>query len=624
MSLFKSRKFRVDILTIFITLFLISIIGVTYYFYTQSNAAVLRVANGLISRTIDNITQKLNQFLQPTPLFSIANMIMNDAKLDDADMKALAAYMHVVLQSYPQLMNAYIADTKGNLFIESRIADYQMGSKYIPFTENITLPQNARYVSTLLQPAHDHSHVRFIFKNALGIEIHQDQANPLDFDPRQRPWFINARDNHQQMWIGIYTFYKSPEHVITVAFPVYANGVFMGVAAADISSNAIRDAISSYALSTNGVVFIANDEGQIISDRKDLLGLPKHQNIATINTTQSPLIKTAYNKYRSTHQSHFTFDYDGITYISQFKTYTVSGKETWLIAAVVPIDVYVGGLRQVNRNVLTFALLVLILGLWFVIVSSSRISNPIIKLAAETKKMRRLHFTKSAPIHSHIYEVQVMESSVNAAKSALASFSKYVPKLLVEQLMRKGDIATLGGEIKNVTILFSDIQNFTHLSEKSDPNSLILCLSDYLNTMTDCIHANYGNIDKYIGDGIMAFWGAPNDDVDQIKHACRAVLLCRDKAKLYKNMRTRFGLHAGPAIVGNVGSKDRLNYTAIGDTVNLAARLEELNKQYGTEIIVSESVYQAVQNEFMFRYLDTVKVQGKDNPVKIYELLTTK
>lgn len=630
MSILTSRKFRVDILTIFITIFLVSILGITYYFYSRSNEAVLKVANGLISRTIDSITQKLDEFLQPTPLFGIANLIMNDLTLDKADMVALASYMHVVLNSYPQLVNAYIADTKGNLFIENRITDQPLSTQVIPFADKSKIPADTKFVSEMLTRVNGVETAKFVYKNQFGMEIKKGDVTSLNFDPRNRPWFQSAKAGGKSMWIGIYPNYNLPAQVVTIAFPVYGNDQFMGVAAADLNVNSIRAAMEKFSIDAKGVVFIVNHRGQIIAYQNQQLDPGEINKVSSIYTTKNFLIKKAYQLHAENNKNNFTFDSDHITYIAYFKTYTISGNEKWEIAAIIPIDVFVGSINQANKKVLIFSLATLVIGLLLVILCSNRISRPIIKIAHETEDMQHFNFEKVMDIKSYIYEIQVMVNALNIAKSALFSFSKYVPRALVEQLLKIGHIAEPGGKKIKITVLFSDIANFTTISENSDPNLLMADLSEYLNALTHRIHHHHGNIDKYIGDAIMAFWGAPQEDGSQVHHACQALLDCQREVRRFcalsasegkPEFKTRFGLHTGLATVGNLGSSDRLNYTAIGDTVNTASRLEGINKTYGTEIIVSEEIYAAVAKEYLFRPLDVVAVKGKKKSTMIYELV---
>ena len=210
------------------------------------------------------------------------------------------------------------------------------------------------------------------------------------------------------------------------------------------------------------------------------------------------------------------------------------------------------------------------------------------------------------------------------------AFSRYVSSSLVESMTSHPEQLRLGGEEVEATILFSDLVGFTSISEDLTPENLIHLLNEYFSTMTEIILNCKGTVDKYIGDAIMAFWGAPLPIIDHAEKACLAALAMKKAiAPLQETWQerglpplgARLGLHTGQAIVGNVGSRDRFNYTVMGDTVNLASRLEGVNKIYGTSIIVSESTYQKAGTDFLFRELDLVQVKGRLQPVTIYELL---
>jgi len=189
----------------------------------------------------------------------------------------------------------------------------------------------------------------------------------------------------------------------------------------------------------------------------------------------------------------------------------------------------------------------------------------------------------------------------------------------------------LGGQKKELTILFSDIRDFTSISEKLSPKELVLLLNKYLSAMSDLITESNGVVDKYIGDAIMAFWGAPVKQPNHIQLACQTALrmisiLNEKKTEWQKEfdceLRIGIGINTGQAIIGNMGSSKRFDYTIMGDSVNLASRLEGLTKQYGVPIIVSNYVKNQVNDKFIFRYLDKVIVKGKKEVIKIYELIS--
>jgi len=212
-------------------------------------------------------------------------------------------------------------------------------------------------------------------------------------------------------------------------------------------------------------------------------------------------------------------------------------------------------------------------------------------------------------------------------------FGKYVSPVVIDNLIKNPDKIKLGGEKRNITIFFSDIRGFTSISERLKPEDLVHLLNEYLTEMTTIITNDQGLVDKYMGDAIMAFWGAPLDQPNHAEMACKSSLEMIEKLnELQKKWKTEgipainigIGINSGDAIVGNMGSFKRFDYTAMGDNVNLASRMEGLNKIYGTTIVITENTQKIIKEKFETRKLDVVKVKGKKKPILIYELIAIK
>jgi adenylate cyclase len=207
-------------------------------------------------------------------------------------------------------------------------------------------------------------------------------------------------------------------------------------------------------------------------------------------------------------------------------------------------------------------------------------------------------------------------------------FSNYVSKSIVDELIKHPEKLELGGEERNITVLFSDIRGFTTLSEKLTSQELVAHLNEYLSAMTDIIFKYEGTLDKYVGDEIMAFWNAPLEQENHAELACLAALEMMSKLHNLnenwpedRNLNIGIGMNTGLMTVGNMGSKSRMDYTLMGDNVNLGARLEGTNKIYGTNIIISELTYVEIKDQFICRELDNIRVKGKQKPVMIYEVM---
>jgi adenylate cyclase/guanylate cyclase len=210
------------------------------------------------------------------------------------------------------------------------------------------------------------------------------------------------------------------------------------------------------------------------------------------------------------------------------------------------------------------------------------------------------------------------------------SFALYLAPHVINRMLSSNTLPELGGETRNVTVFFSDIEGFSLIAEKMSPDGLMELMNEYLSAMTDVIESHGGYVDKYIGDSVVAVFGAPADDPDHAANAARAALdCCTQLAELNTNsplfqgykLAQRIGINSGEALVGNFGSRRRFNYSVMSDAVNLASRLEGANKFYGTTVIASETTVALAGGDFAWRELDAIRVKGRTGALKIYQLL---
>ncbi len=209
------------------------------------------------------------------------------------------------------------------------------------------------------------------------------------------------------------------------------------------------------------------------------------------------------------------------------------------------------------------------------------------------------------------------------------SFALYLAPALIEKMLSSNKPPALGGEMRNVTVYFSDMADFSSIAEKIPPVELVAAMNEYLSAMTDVIEAHGGFVNKYIGDAIVAMFGAPLEDPDHATNAVHAALQCAARLGMLDRVngtfggtvRQRIGLNSGEALIGNIGSRRRFNYTVMGDMVNLASRLEGSNKFYGTTVIASEATVALTGRAFVWRELDAIRVKGRTQAVRIFEPL---
>lgn len=309
----------------------------------------------------------------------------------------------------------------------------------------------------------------------------------------------------------------------------------------------------------------------------------------------------------------------------------LEGTQDWVVGIVVPESYYLGDVIASRNHVLLVCLVIIAVIMLCGALTLRQVRDSLGLIVSQAARMARFDFSKGGE-RTRLRDVQSVLESLEGAKTALRAMGKYVPVDLVAQLYRRSQEPVLGGEMMDVTLLFTDLKDFTPLAEKLPPATLAPVLGLYFARMAAAIHEEKGTIVQYVGDAIMAMWNAPEPCGRHAERACRAVLACtRAETALYGSEEwkpmpawvTRFGVHRDTVMVGHFGAPDRLSYTALGDGVNLASRLEGLNKLYGTRVLVSETVYEQASHRFVFRRIDRVAVKGKTRGIEVYELLGT-
>ena len=317
------------------------------------------------------------------------------------------------------------------------------------------------------------------------------------------------------------------------------------------------------------------------------------------------------------------------TFLSAYKPIFKNGKIIYVVCSdikSVDVEKYISNYKKkFTCAFLTLLVIIFPIICWI----TNMIRRPLNKLRDEILKLKDLDVDEHIDFKSSISEVNDMIDATDKVKTGLRSFSKYVPDKVVKQLITQGKDAKIGGEKEYVTILFSDIEGFTSISENNDVHEVVTSLNEYFDIYVKCLEESGATVDKFIGDAVMAFWNAPNKvenhEFVSVKTAMEIVKEIDNLNQKWKSegkkfiFKTRIGINSGEVIVGNIGSTNRINYTVTGDPVNLASRLEMANKQYNTKILVGENVYNKTKESIDYNYIDTVKVKGKEVYVKVYQ-----
>ena len=435
--------------------------------------------------------------------------------------------------------------------------------------------------------------------------------------------------------------FRSDALGVTTTRAVQRDGNLLGVLGVSISLDRLSTFLDGIEISPGSAVFLTNVYEELVAVQRQVPNLADRESprreIQKLDAVHVPAVRVVVAGLADSHIAlrnleqtrQFTY-YERDRDESYFVTLAPLAQMGLVTSVVIPESDVLGAINRNTRLLLAaLAAFIVLVGIAATLLARRAVGVP---LAAVTQNLRALEdfqLDRVMPIASRFTEIRQVSAATARMSSSLASFKKYIPTELVRTLFAQGIEAELGGERREMTILFMDIAGFTGLAEKYG-DRLIEFLGDYLSEMSTTIQDGKGTIDKYIGDAIMAFWGAPLTNATHAVDACRAALACQARlAKLrqvqtaggFPELRARIGVNTGRVLVGNVGSRDRLNYTVIGDPVNVASRLEALNKAYGTGIIIGQDTYEAARESVVVRALNRVAVYGKAQGLEMFELL---
>ena len=483
--------------------------------------------------------------------------------------------------------------------------------------------------------------------NVMGDGSWQDLPEVVKpYDPRTRTWFKEAAATDGPVWSKVFLFTSGPPGFILSYAQRDEDGEVTGVWAIEYELSYISTFLEKLNVGKTGRAYLMTDEGTMVGhplshcdvgNVDDWLVTEEDgkKAIACAEGNRDTWLDTAYRTLKTkpaSEEADFAFEVDGAGYLAAAQDFPTDSGLAWTILLIIPEEDILGAIHRRALHSALWALFIAIavlgFGIWY---ANRRISKPLASIAEDLERMARLDIDQDPILReSHLEEVEHMVSARDRMRGGLKSFTKYVPAQLVRDLLHEGMEARLGGESKPLTIMFSDVVGFTAITEQlGEPQKLVDALSKYLEVMSASIAECGGTVDKYIGDAVMAFWGAPRAVENHALEGVRAAWLCQTRLDALRDewpeghppFLTRIGLHSGEVVVGNIGWEGRMNYTVMGDTVNLASRLEALCQRYGIFISLSETTYEACKDEFLARPVDCVAVKGKEEPVVVYELL---
>lgn len=618
-SIFTSHSFYVRIVTAFVALLVVTVLTIVTYNYYQNKNLVLESADDLMNQITLNVMEKTANFLLPASMVvEVSSRLAKTGVLSAADHRQVELYTAGVLKSFPQMCMLFLGDEQGNYLRSWQQPDGNIETRLIQ--------RQASPPSDVIKYCDPECKVH-------RTEVSRD----IKYDPRNRPWYLGAKAAKRGFWTDLYILFRNKKPAVTAAYPLTDNqGKLLGVWGTDIELDEMSNFLKNLKIGKNGVAFIVNAKNEVVA-YPDASRIAKEDNgklrPVRVEELEIDSITAAFQEYVKTGRHKSVVESQGKRYLASFREFPKSFAAPWKVAVVVPEDDFVGAAKEIIRDTVLICLVILLISVVLAILLARAISKPIKLLTEETRKISDFHLEDTPAIKSRIKEIQLMGQAVAGMRTGLRAFRRYVPAELVRQLIQTGEGANLGGHKRDMTVFFSDIAGFTTIAEKLGPEELMLHLSEYFEELTRILSEQRGTVDKYIGDGIMAFWGAPLPDANHASRACQAALLCQTRLKVLNQkwaeagktvFPTRIGISTGETVVGNVGSSERINYTVMGDNVNLASRLEGVTRLYDTQILVSQATYNQASDEFWFRPVDLIAVKGKTAETTVYELVSKK
>jgi len=420
----------------------------------------------------------------------------------------------------------------------------------------------------------------------------------------------------------------------SIAKPFFLQKDIVGVFAIDIELTTIDNFLSTQLIRNGAISLLVDKHGFILanSDKpRDSRIIDSKLSLSQVHTISSKLPSLALLQKPNNSQLPFFFKDDKTNvYIATISEVAAAKHKNWSILMVIPVMAVVGPLHDTNRKILLLGTFAVLLQITIIFFLARLISKPLERITREVQAIIRLDPSKSFKTHKIITEISSLANAIIKLKSTINAFILYVPRTLVNDLLSSGKDLEIGGESRYLTILFSDLKDFSALAEKTPSREFLQRVSSYLGLMTYAIKEEGGTLDKFIGDGVMAFWGAPLLDQHHAYHACvaavkgkRRLVTLNEQLKSENKppLSARIGIHSDAVLVGNIGSEERLSYTVVGDGVNIASRLEGINKEFGTAICISHSLFKEAGERLWVRPIDLISVKGRSGEFLIYELV---
>ncbi|MBV8923353.1 adenylate/guanylate cyclase domain-containing protein [Bradyrhizobium sp.] len=458
------------------------------------------------------------------------------------------------------------------------------------------------------------------------IQFENRRFEPTDFHVGEQEWFKSGLASEDPQWFKVLDHPIGQRPSIAFAGPIDVYQERQGVLAIIIEYTRLAHFLAQLEVGRTGTAFIFDGTGELVAapDKDaDELHPARSQKQVLLPVAREALARAGEKGRKEAWRSRLS-----VANAAYEVALTPLPFPGWSLATVIPEAEVLGPVETTLRRLIVgLALGALLAALSSAVLARSVIAAPLTRVVGEIRHVETFALDQVRRHPSRLAEIASLSGAIAEMAQGLSAFRKFIPADLVRSLLRQGVEAKPGGAVQELTVMFIDIAGFTGLSERMG-DRVVPLLSEYLNLLTEQIVAHGGTIDKFIGDAIMAFWGAPTAQQDHALRCCQAALACRraiEQSGLADDrgqpLQIRIGINSGRMLVGNIGSELRLNYTVIGDAVNVASRLEGANKSFGTQILIGERTHRLARNGIVAREVDSIAVYGREEGFAAYELV---
>ena len=562
----------------------------------------VELADGVAEGTVYEVTH----FLAPAaPSAALAEATVDAGGLDVADQDGLLRWADDALRANPDVTWFGWAGAEGSYLASMR----WQHDGVVEHRRTARVPTEGRTW-----------HRDWALRDGTWVEVSERWS---DYDSRLRPYWLQASGSPDPMWIDPYLFSSRQQPGISYAAPSFTgDGVLRGMWVVDFECGPLSAYLSSLEIGRTGRAYLVDGAGRVIGHPDGEVA----SDGAILRAADHPdaWLASAWTTLVSRGAEPGTFEVDDL--LASAHRFPEESGVPWWVVVVVPKDELYGEAGSQARWSIGLTVLVMLLASGVGLVFSRSLSSSVANVEGELRRLARFDLSGDdlAEQRSVFREINALSAAHDRMKQGLASFGRYVPRQLVGHMLRTGEEARLGGEVQPITVLFCGIQDFDAVAEKAPANVLLGELSDYLSGIDETIALSGGTVAQYLGDTAMAFWGAPDRGEDHALRACRAALAMLgaiDRLDGQLSFPSSIGVNTGDCMVGNIGSEHRFNFTILGDPVNTAARINGLNRVYGTRLLIGELTAAQVVDQLWVRPVDWVRVKGRVEPLLVHELL---